>query len=211
MDIGTVVGLVAAACTTLSYVPQLKKCWETGSAGDLSLRMFLILATGVALWIGYGILRGDWVIIVANAVSLLLLSGILWFKLRPRISGQAEEQQPPAASHTVGRSEDRYHAVLESTRDYAIFTTDCAGRILDWYPGAAAVFGWSSEKIVGQPARCFSCRRTAPPGPPAANWRRRRPRVWRRTSDGTCTRTADASSSTARSCRSSGCMDRKAS
>ena len=151
MDIGTVVGLMAAACTTLSYVPQLKKCWETGSAGDLSLRMFLILATGVALWIGYGILRGDWVIIVANAVSLLLLSGILWFKLRPRISGQAEEQQQPAASHTVGRSEDRYHAVVESTRDYAIFTTDCAGRILDWYPGAAAVFGWSSEEIVGQP------------------------------------------------------------
>jgi MtN3 and saliva related transmembrane protein len=59
MVVGTVVGLVAAACTTLSYVPQLKKCWEIGSAGDLSLRMFLILATGVALWIGYGILRGD--------------------------------------------------------------------------------------------------------------------------------------------------------
>jgi len=114
--------------------------------------MFLILATGVALWIGYGILRGDWVIIIANAVSLLLLSGILWFKLRQRTSGPAAEQPQPAASQTLHRSEDRYHAVVESTRDYAIFTTDRAGRVLDWYPGAAAVFGWSREEILGEPA-----------------------------------------------------------
>jgi PQ loop repeat len=45
----TVVGTVAAFCTTVSYVPQLKKCWETGSAGDLSLKMFSTLAAGVAL------------------------------------------------------------------------------------------------------------------------------------------------------------------
>jgi len=49
---------------------QLKKCWDTGSAGDLSLRMLLILATGVALWIGYGVLKGDIVIILANAVPI---------------------------------------------------------------------------------------------------------------------------------------------
>ena len=32
------------------------------SAGDLSLRMLLLHSTGVALWIGYGVDRGDWVI-----------------------------------------------------------------------------------------------------------------------------------------------------
>jgi hypothetical protein len=42
MDFGTIVGLIAAGCTTFPSVPQLKKCWETGSAGDLSLRMVLI-------------------------------------------------------------------------------------------------------------------------------------------------------------------------
>jgi len=50
---------VAAFCTTVSYVPQLKKCWETGSAGDLSLKMFLTLAAGVAFWIVYGVLKQD--------------------------------------------------------------------------------------------------------------------------------------------------------
>jgi MtN3 and saliva related transmembrane protein len=83
----TAVGLFAAVCTTLSYFPQLKKCWETGSAGDLSLKMFLTLAVGVATWIVYGFLQRDFVIILANAVSLCLLLGILYFKLREHRRG----------------------------------------------------------------------------------------------------------------------------
>jgi len=82
MDITTATGLLAAICTTVSYYPQLKKCWETGQAGDLSLKMFATLATGVALWIVYGILKADMVIILANAASLMFLAGILYFKLR---------------------------------------------------------------------------------------------------------------------------------
>jgi MtN3 and saliva related transmembrane protein len=80
----TAVGLFAAFCTTISYFPQLKKCWETSSAGDLSLKMFLILGLGVATWIVYGFLQGDFVIIIANSVSLCLLLGILYFKLKER-------------------------------------------------------------------------------------------------------------------------------
>jgi MtN3 and saliva related transmembrane protein len=83
----TAVGLFAAVCTTLSYFPQLKKCWETGSAGDLSLKMFLTLALGVATWIVYGFLQRDFVIILANAVSFCLLLGILYFKLREHRRG----------------------------------------------------------------------------------------------------------------------------
>jgi len=78
----TLIGLVAAFCTTVSYVPQLKKCWDTGSTEDISFRMFAILATGIALWIVYGVLQSDAVIILANAVSLALLAGILSFKVR---------------------------------------------------------------------------------------------------------------------------------
>jgi len=72
----------AAFCTTVSYFPQLKKCWQTGHTGDLSLRMLSILAAGIAMWTLYGVLKSDIVIIVANAVSLALLLGILYFKLR---------------------------------------------------------------------------------------------------------------------------------
>jgi uncharacterized protein with PQ loop repeat len=50
VDTTTLVGLMAAFCTTVSYYPQLKKCWVTGSADDLSFKMFITLAAGVALW-----------------------------------------------------------------------------------------------------------------------------------------------------------------
>lgn len=82
MDWTTAVGTAAAIVTTASNLPQLKKCWDTGSAGDLSLRSFSILAFGVVLWAGYGVMRKDPVIVVANVVSLTLLGGILYFKLR---------------------------------------------------------------------------------------------------------------------------------
>ena len=84
MDPATLVGGAAAICTTVSYFPQLKKCWQTGKAGDLSFKMFAILATGVALWAVYGFLKGDIVIIAANVTSLILLMGILYFKLREK-------------------------------------------------------------------------------------------------------------------------------
>lgn len=82
MHLSTFIGLMAATCTTISYFPQLKKCWDTGSSGDLSLRMFSILAVGIALWVVYGCLQADIVIIIANATSFAFLMGILWFKLR---------------------------------------------------------------------------------------------------------------------------------
>jgi MtN3 and saliva related transmembrane protein len=44
--------------------------------------MFLILTTGIILWVGYGVMKGDAVIMIANSVSLMLLLGILYFKLR---------------------------------------------------------------------------------------------------------------------------------
>ena len=82
----TVIGLAAAFCTTVSYIPQLKKVWQTGKTEDISLKMFLILGAGIALWVVYGILKSDTVIILANAVSLAFLSGILFFKLRETFS-----------------------------------------------------------------------------------------------------------------------------
>jgi len=82
LSLASYIGFVAACCTTVSYFPQLKKCFDTGSAEDLSLKMLLILGAGIALWVVYGALQGDFVIIIANAVSLSLIAALLWFKLR---------------------------------------------------------------------------------------------------------------------------------
>jgi MtN3 and saliva related transmembrane protein len=80
--LATATGMIAALFTTVAYVPQLKKCWDTGRADDLSLKMFTLLASGIGLWVAYGVLQHDVVIIAANSVSLFLLGCILYFKLR---------------------------------------------------------------------------------------------------------------------------------
>jgi MtN3 and saliva related transmembrane protein len=82
MSLVTLIGLVAAFCTTISYIPQIRKIWATDETEDISLKMFLILTTGIALWVVYGMLQGDAVIILANSLSLALLSAILFFKIR---------------------------------------------------------------------------------------------------------------------------------
>ena len=95
----TAVGAAAAFCTTVSYLPQLRKCWATGETGDLSLKMLLLLAAGLALWLVYGLMRGDPVIIIANGVSLALLGGIIFFKLRgPRHEAKTSRPKLETAS-----------------------------------------------------------------------------------------------------------------
>ena len=84
MSLETILGLAAAVCTTASHLPQLYKSWRTGETKDLSLKMIVVLWAGLALWLVYGFQRGDAALIFANGASLLLLSGVLYFKLWPR-------------------------------------------------------------------------------------------------------------------------------
>ena len=77
MSAVTVIGLVAAALTTASFVPQVAKAYRSRSSADLSLGMYGLFTAGIALWLIYGILTDDLPIIVANVVTLALVSAIL--------------------------------------------------------------------------------------------------------------------------------------
>lgn len=48
-------------------------------------------------------------------------------------------------------SEERLRLIVESARDYAIFTTDPQDRITGWFAGAETVFGWTAPEAIGQP------------------------------------------------------------
>ena len=78
----TVIGLTAAVLTTLAFLPKVIKTWRTRSARDISLVMFLMLVTGICLWLTYGVLIADIPLIAANIVTLALAAIILYFKLR---------------------------------------------------------------------------------------------------------------------------------
>jgi MtN3 and saliva related transmembrane protein len=79
--IATVIGLAAAVCTTAANLPQLKKAWITRRTDDLSLKTLLLFGSGLMLWVIYGLLQRDIVIMLANGISLLILSVILYLKV----------------------------------------------------------------------------------------------------------------------------------
>ncbi len=76
------IGYLAASLTTLSFVPQVWRTWKTRHTKDISLRMYLLLTSGIALWLVYGLRIGAWPIILANAITLLLAGTVLALKLR---------------------------------------------------------------------------------------------------------------------------------
>jgi MtN3 and saliva related transmembrane protein len=81
------IGVCAAVLTSLSYIPQVRKAWPRGSTKDLSLHMLIVLTAGLLLWIGYGVLKSDWVIVAANTVGAILSGSVLAFKIRDMRSG----------------------------------------------------------------------------------------------------------------------------
>lgn len=75
------IGYVAAALTTGSFVPQALLTLRTRDVSGISLGMYTAFTLGVALWLLYGIRLGEWPIVVANTLTLLLASVILVTKV----------------------------------------------------------------------------------------------------------------------------------
>jgi MtN3 and saliva related transmembrane protein len=79
-----VLGLVAGAFTTTSFVPQVLRTWRIKSASDLSLAMISLNATGSFLWLIYGLYTRSLPIIVANMVTFVLTSVVLILVIKYR-------------------------------------------------------------------------------------------------------------------------------
>lgn len=73
-------GYVAGFLTTVAFVPQVLQVFRSRSTRDVSLGMFLLFSTGVALWLAYGVWIGSPPVIWANTITLLLCLCVLWAK-----------------------------------------------------------------------------------------------------------------------------------
>ena len=82
MTITDWIGSTAATLTTTAFIPQAWKIWHTRHTADISLGMYGLFTTGVALWLAYGILLGSWPIIIANSITVLLAGTVLVMKLK---------------------------------------------------------------------------------------------------------------------------------
>ncbi|MFC7473255.1 SemiSWEET family sugar transporter [Dankookia sp. GCM10030260] len=84
MDAATLVGSLAALATTTSFVPQAWKVIRTRDTAALSARMYALRTLAILLWLTYGLLLGQWPLIVTNGICLALSGFILAMKLLPR-------------------------------------------------------------------------------------------------------------------------------
>jgi MtN3 and saliva related transmembrane protein len=78
----TIVGLIAAAFTTIALLPQLMKVWKTKSTRDISTGMFTLYSCGLFLWFVYGVYINDLPIILANSLAFIQSLIILIFKAK---------------------------------------------------------------------------------------------------------------------------------
>jgi MtN3 and saliva related transmembrane protein len=81
MDLTTLLGFIGAFFTTVCNIPQAVKMIKTKETKDVSAPTYIVLFIGLCIWVVYGIMKNDWPIIVANAVSALICATILYLKM----------------------------------------------------------------------------------------------------------------------------------
>lgn len=84
----TILGYIAALCTTIAFIPQAVKVFKTKHTKDISLGMFSLLNLGFVLWLIYGIILQSYPIIFANAITMVFAIYILIIKIRLDVIGK---------------------------------------------------------------------------------------------------------------------------
>ena len=82
MAIEVLVSAAAATLTTAAFLPQALHIIRHKDTRAISLQMYVAFATGVLLWMVFGLLIGNLPIIVSNAVTLGLALAIIAMKLK---------------------------------------------------------------------------------------------------------------------------------
>jgi len=82
MDFIEILGLVAGIFTSSAVLPQLITTIKKKKASDVSTLMFVVMLTGNALWVYYGIDKKDIPIIATNVFTICLNVAMLILKFK---------------------------------------------------------------------------------------------------------------------------------
>jgi MtN3 and saliva related transmembrane protein len=77
-----VIGIIAGILVLSSFIPQLHKAYKTKRMIDVSIYLMVLIASGMFLWVIYGIIRRDPVIIGTNAAGFVLNIILMILKLK---------------------------------------------------------------------------------------------------------------------------------
>lgn len=76
------IGISATFFTLWSTVPQIRKALKTRKTDDVSKWLIISLIAGLSLWIVYGLVKGDLIIVGANSIGVSLNIFLLILKFR---------------------------------------------------------------------------------------------------------------------------------
>tara|TARA_R110002073_G_scaffold316735_1_gene489741 strand:- start:196 stop:453 length:258 start_codon:yes stop_codon:yes gene_type:complete len=80
MSWAEIAGHLGAFLSSVTFIPQVWKAWQTKSVKDLSIYMIIIVFCSTIIWLIYGISFSLWPVVIANAVILVLSTMLLFFK-----------------------------------------------------------------------------------------------------------------------------------
>ncbi len=75
-------GYIGGMLTTFCYIPQIIRVFRLKSAKEISLLFTIVLSTGQAVWLLYGISLSLAPIILWNSLGLIITACLLYAKLK---------------------------------------------------------------------------------------------------------------------------------
>ena len=78
----SIIGTIAGILVLLSFIQQIMKAYKTKKMFDVSAHLMILIASGMFLWVIYGFIKSDPVIIGTNATGFALNITLLIMKLR---------------------------------------------------------------------------------------------------------------------------------
>lgn len=77
-----ILGFAAGALVTFSLVPQIVRVFTLKSAREISMAFTTLMLVGILMWLGYGISKSLFPVILWNVIGALLVAMLLYGKLR---------------------------------------------------------------------------------------------------------------------------------
>lgn len=76
-------GLFGSFLSSITFVPQVYKAWQTKKIADLSIYTILIVMLSTGVWLVYGIFKDPFLlpVVLCNSIICLLSFVLLYFKL----------------------------------------------------------------------------------------------------------------------------------
>lgn len=74
-------GHTGSLLSSITFIPQVYKVWQTKRTQDLSMSMMLIVFTSTIVWIVYGVGLMLWPVIICNSIICFLSLMLIYFKL----------------------------------------------------------------------------------------------------------------------------------